>query len=132
MYSYLRNVYCDGTAASLLAGRNAEAEYIVLLLGSFLRAVQYGTASCFSFDQIRSACAVREALLRVPRVLVGQWFRFGIFGILEDMNVNPVLALLAAAPAAEVDCNAGPDLVWFSYTFGERMIFLCFTSAPLR
>lgn len=43
--------------------------------------------------------------------------RFGIYGILKNMNVDPVLALLAVARAAKVDWDARPELVWFLYTF---------------
>lgn len=57
VYTYLTDVYRNGTAASLLVDRIAEAEYVVLPLGAFLRAVQYGPIRRFGNDQTRSACA---------------------------------------------------------------------------
>lgn len=83
-------------------------------LGRFLRVGQYGPASHFGHDQMRSAFASRAALLQVPSVLVGHWFRFGIFGIPMEMDVNQVLALLEIACVAEVDWEARPDVDSFS------------------
>lgn len=60
--------------------------------------------------------------MRVPWVLVEQWFRYRIFDILNDRDVNPVLVLLAFARAAEAEWDTRPDLDWFQYTFGERMV----------
>lgn len=109
VYSYRTDVYRNGSASLLLVCRIAKAEYVVLSHGAFLRAVQYGLMSCFAHDHMKSACAAQGALLRVPWVLVGEWFRYGIFEILKDMKVDPVLALLATGRAAEAYWNAKPD-----------------------
>lgn len=48
-------------------------------------------------------------------MLIGRWFRYGIFGILKDMDVDPVSAPQPVARAAEVSWGTRPDLDWFSY-----------------
>lgn len=72
VYSCLTEVYCNGFAALLLVGCIAETECVVLFLGEFQRAVQYGMASHLAHDQIRSVCADPGALLPVPLVLIVQ------------------------------------------------------------
>lgn len=72
VYSYLTEVHRNRCAASLLGGRTAEAEYVCLLLGALLSAVQSDPAGCFAHDQLMRACAGQGALLRVLWVLVGQ------------------------------------------------------------
>lgn len=52
-------------------------------------------------------------------MLIVQWYCNGIFGVLKDMDVDPVLALLAIVRVAEADWNARPDLDWFLYTLDE-------------
>lgn len=70
--------------------------------------------------------------MRVPWVFVGQWFRYEIFGILKDVDVDPVPTLLAIARAAKADRDVRPNLSWFSYTFYEGMITVLPASAPMR
>lgn len=50
MYTYLTDVYRIGSAALLLVGRIAEAEYVTLPFGSFFWAVQYGPLNRFAHD----------------------------------------------------------------------------------
>lgn len=101
-------------------------------LGVLLRAVHYDSVGCFAFDQMRGACADRHAFLRVPWALVSQWFRYGIFGVVRNMDVDLVLALLALARVAEADQDARPNLNWLLYTFEEGLVSVLFASAPLR
>lgn len=82
VHSYLTDVYCNGFAVSLLVGRVVEAEYEVFSGDAILQAVQYGLVSRSAHDQMRSACARQGALLRVPWLLVGQWFRYRVFSVL--------------------------------------------------
>lgn len=71
-YLYVTDVRCNGSVAMLLHGRIAEAEFVILSRGAFLREGQYVPARRLAHDQIRSACAGRGASLREPWVLVGQ------------------------------------------------------------
>lgn len=57
VYSYLTEVYRNGSATSLLIGRIVEAEYVVLSDGTFSRAVQYDPVSLFAHEQIRTVWA---------------------------------------------------------------------------
>lgn len=66
VYLYRTAGICKGSAASLFVGRILEAEYTIFSPGAFLRAVQYGPVSCFAHDQMMSACAGRDAFLRIP------------------------------------------------------------------
>lgn len=70
--------------------------------------------------------------MRIPWVLVDQCFHCGIFGILKDTDVDPVLALLSIAPATEAGRDARLDLDLFPYTFDEEMVFVLSTSVSLR
>lgn len=72
--SSFTDVYRNGSAALLLAGRFADFEYITLPLCAFRQAVQYGAVCRFAHDQAISACAGQRALLWVPRMLAGQCF----------------------------------------------------------
>lgn len=63
---------------------------------------------------------------------VGQEFRYKIFGILKDENVDPMLALMAIALVAEVNWDARPDLDCFLYTFDEETISVLPASVALR
>lgn len=101
--SYLTDLYRNRSAASHMVGRITKAEHVTLSRDAFLRVVQYGQASLYAHDQMRSARAKRGTLSRVLLSLVGQWFCYGMFGILKDMDVDPVLALIAVARAAEAD-----------------------------
>lgn len=132
VYLYLSDVYCSWSTASLLAGRIRKAIYVVLSLGAFLRVGQYGSVSRFGHDQMRSACASQGALLRVLWALVSQWFCYGLFGILKEMDVDPVLALSMTACAAEAERNAKPDLDWFPITLDKGLISFLSASAFLR
>lgn len=122
----------DPHVVRLLTGRVAEAEHVNLSLGAFLQAVQYGPASPFANDRKENAYAGRGVLLRVPVVLVSERFGFGILSIFMDMDVNPVLALLATARGAVLDWDAKFKLNWRSYTFGDRLSFALPSSVPLR
>lgn len=112
--SYLTDVYPNGSAPSFLVGRISETENVSLSLGAFLRAAQYGLVSCFVHYRMMSAFAGHGALLQVPRMFVDWWFRYGIFNILKDVDVDPALALLATARVVKVDWNAWLDSDWFS------------------
>lgn len=70
VYLYLTDVYHNRSAVLFLAGRIAEAEYVVLFFDALLRAVQYGRVSRFAHDRERSSG--RVALLRVPWMLICQ------------------------------------------------------------
>lgn len=56
VYSYLSDVYCRESDALLSIGRMAEAKYMVLSLGAFLRPVQHGPARCLAHYQVMGAC----------------------------------------------------------------------------
>lgn len=133
VYSYCTDKYRNGSAAGrLVIGRLAEVEYVVLSLGAFLRTVEHGPASRLAHEQMVKACAGRGVLLPVPGSLIGQWFLPGLFAILRDMYVDPVLALLAIARCAEVNWDAKPDLDWFRYKYDQAMISVLPALAPFR
>lgn len=111
VYLYFTEAYLDGSASLLLVGRNVEAEYILLSLGAFGRAVQHGVFSRFALDQTVSTCAGRGALSRAPWELLGQRSRYGIFGIPMDTDVDPVLAILAITRAVEACSDVKQHLV---------------------
>lgn len=92
VYSYLADVYRNRFDPWLLLGRIAESEYVTLSLGASLQAKQNGPASRLAHDQKMSA-SVARAFLRVPWVLVGQWFRYKISGVPKDIGVDPVWTL---------------------------------------
>lgn len=72
VYSYLTDLYRNGSAESLWAGLIAKAEYATLLLGAFLQTVQYDPVICFSHGKMMGVWARRGSLWRVTLVLVGQ------------------------------------------------------------
>lgn len=61
VYLYFTDLYCDGTAASILVGCIGEAEYAVLFIGALLRAVRYGLVSRFALIEKEARLGV-EAL----------------------------------------------------------------------
>lgn len=132
VYSYLTDVHCNRSAASLLIGRVEEADYITLSLVAFLRAVLYHPIACFAHGSAMSPCAWRSALLRVPWVVVDRCSRYGMFGIFKGMDVDLVLVLLVAERAAEADWDAMPDLDWFLYPLDNGGISVLLALALLR
>lgn len=79
-----------------------------------------------------STCVGRGALLRVAGVSVRHWLCFGIFCVLELMDVYSVLAPLGIAYGAEGVRDAIPSLNLFPYTFNEGTISHHPASAPLE
>lgn len=73
-----------------------------------------------------------DVLLRVLWGLFDQWFRYRIFGILGDMAVCLLLALLAITGAAEDDWDGRLLFDRFPYTFAKRIVLVISASAPLR
>lgn len=65
-------------------------------------------------------------------MLVCQGFCYGIFSIVKDTDVDPVLVLLLITRAAEADWDARSHLDWFSHTFGEGTISVLPSAACSR
>lgn len=124
VYSYLTIVYFHRSTASLLAGKIEMTKYFTLSVGAFSWAVQYGPASRFAHYQMMSACAGQGALLRVPCGVVGQWFRYGICGILKNVDSDLLLEPLTIARVVENDWDVTPDSNWFSYTFSKETVLV--------
>lgn len=83
LYSYLTGVVKDGSEQKqLLVGRLAEADFVILLLRTFLRAVQNGLIERLAYDCMVCACQRDGVQLHVSIYMVAQWLLLGIFLVL--------------------------------------------------
>lgn len=72
------------------------------------------------------------ALSKVSEVLACQWLSSKTFRVLKNLDVDPILALLAIVHGAQMDLDAKLDLDRLSCTFDERMISVPRASVLLR
>lgn len=63
-------------------------------------------------------------LKRVPITMIEEWFGLGIQPLIRNMEVDPVLVLVAVVRAAEMDWAALPGKEWFPHDFAQEMLKL--------
>lgn len=97
-FSYLSDLNQRGTELQrLMVGRIADAENSILSLRTCLRAVRVRVVERFSFDYIAMSCRSRGAILRLPMPLAMKYFLFGTPRLLDHLDVDQALALVATA-----------------------------------
>lgn len=81
----------------------AEIRFSVLSLCAFLQAAHVRVIVRLSFDYMIISCKSRGTILQVLFPLVKEWISFGIFRLLDGMDVNPVLLFVPIARLCEAD-----------------------------
>lgn len=63
--------------------------------------------------------------------MVAEWFSLSIFGVLSEMNVDPVLSNVMIARIAEGDWAVYPNQDWFPYNFQNKALVVLPAMAPV-
>lgn len=104
--------------------RIAEVEFSILSLGAFLLEARVGVLDRLSLARMITSCNGHGAILRVPFLLIKEWFSFGILRLLERIDANPLLAFFAIARLCEFDRSALGDQWRFLYEYDEGMLIV--------
>lgn len=69
-------------------------------------------------------CGAGGALLYVPLELIKLWYAPGIWLLLQNMAVDPVVALVANAPLMKIERRGkkARELFWYNYDEGKIMV----------
>lgn len=95
----------------------AEVAYNVAPLGTFLRGARYSPIEHLVYHRMVAGCEGSGALLCVSLCSIKLWYAWGICRLLQIMEVDPVLALVAKGRLTEINWVAVADQNRFSYNY---------------
>lgn len=79
-----------------------------------------------------SSCKSRAAILRVPSLLINEWFLFGTFQLLDRMDVFPVLLFVAIESFRGVNWFSLGEQSWFLYIDKDSKLGIFKEAPPLN
>lgn len=104
-----------------------EDEFDMMTLSAFVRCVRYGSSKHLTYLSMIAGCADYGVLLRVDLSTIKSWYKLGLLRLNQEMEMDPLLALVAVGHLMDVGWDAWGNQKWFlfKYAEGETVVLPC-------